>query len=90
MAKGRSSHPKEFREKVAQEAIESGNQRATAEKYDLKPSIVYGWVRTLQSKDKNQAKKNINQLQKELEEKDLEIRVLKELLKKTTQTLIKD
>lgn len=90
MAKGRSTHTREFREKVAQEAIESGNQRATAEKYDLKPSIVYGWVRTLQSKDKNQTKRNISQLQKELAEKELENKVLRELLKKTTQTLIKD
>ena len=90
MTSGRSSHSKEFREKVALEAIESDNVRATASKYDLRPTTVYGWVKAFKNKDIIKRNKTLTQMQKELDEKDLEIRILKELLKKTTLTLIKD
>jgi len=87
---GKSSHSKEFREKVAKEAIESRNTKATAEKYELKPSTVYCWVKVFKNKDITQNQKPLSQMKKELDEKDLEIKILKELLKKTTQILIKD
>jgi transposase-like protein len=87
---GKSSHSREFREKVALEAIESENIRATASKYELKPTTVYGWVKVFKNKDILKRNKTLSQMQKDLDEKDLEIRILKELLKKTTLTLIKD
>ena len=86
----KSSYSKEFREKVAKEAIESHNSRATAKKYELKVTTVYGWVKSFKNKDLGQDKRTIFQLRKELQEKELENKILKELLKKTTQTLIKD
>lgn len=90
MTKGKSSYSKEFRAKIAKEAIESQNAKATAEKYELKPTTVYSWVKSFKGKDLVESTKTLSQMQKELNEKDLEIKILKELLKKTTQTLIKD
>lgn len=88
--KGRSKHSKEFREKIAQEAITTSNTKSVADKYSLNPQTVYSWVKTFKNKEKNQAKKTIKQLEQELADKELENKILKELLKKTTQTLIKD
>lgn len=90
MTKGKSNHSSDYRNKVAQEAIESGNMKATASKYSLPATTVYSWVQVLKNKNLTQNKKTISQFQKEIDEKDLEIKILKELLKKTTQTLIKD
>ena len=87
---GKSKHPFEFREKVAQEAIETGKIKAVAARYELDPTLVYGWVRTLRNKAAIQSKKSIRQYQKELEEVQLEVQVLRELLKKTTNALIKE
>ena len=88
--KAKSHHTKEFREKIVQEAIESNNSKAVAEKYSLNAQTVYTWVRSFKNKEKNETKKTVKQLQQELADSELENRVLKELLKKTTQTLIKD
>lgn len=86
----KSSYPIEFREKVVQEAIEIGNIRAVADKHGIVPTTVYSWVKAFKNKKANQSKKSIKDLERELAEKELENKILKELLKKTTQTLIKD
>jgi transposase-like protein len=86
----KTSYPKEFRERVTLEAIESGNIKATSAKYEIKPTTLYSWVKAFNNKDIIKRNKTLTQMQKELDEKDLEIRILKELLKKTTLTLIKD
>lgn len=88
--KGKVSHTKEFKNKLIKEAEETGNTKAVAEKYDVQPPTLYSWVRSLKNKDKSQAKKTIRQLEQELADSELEVQVLKELLKKTTQALIKD
>lgn len=80
----------EQREQIVQEAKEVGNIREVAEKHGLNVHTVYGWVKAFKNKEKNQHRKSLRHLEKELSEKDLEVRILKELLKKTTQTLIKD
>lgn len=86
----KSEYTREQREQIVQEAQEVGNIRAVAEKHELNVRTVYGWVKAFKNKEKHHHRKSLRQLEKELAEKDLEVRVLKELLKKTTQTLIKD
>lgn len=86
--KGKSNHTKEFREEVAKEAIESGNATATAKKYEVSPRNVYGWMKVYRDKNINQSKKTNRNYEKIIEEKDLEIMILKELLKKTTAALV--
>ena len=88
--KGKTSHTKEFKNKLVKEAEETGNIKAVAEKYDVQPPTLYSWVRSSKNREQNQSKKTVKQLQKELADSELEVKVLKELLKKTTQALIKD
>ena len=88
--KGKTSHTKEFKNKLVKEAEETGNIKAVADKYGILPPTLYTWVRSFKNRDKNQTKKTVKQLQKELADSELEVKVLRELLKKTTQALIKD
>jgi transposase-like protein len=88
--KGKVFHSKEFKNKLINEAEETGNIKAVAEKYDVQPPTLYSWVRSFKNKEKSQTKKTIKQLEQELVDSELEVQVLKELLKKTTQALIKD
>lgn len=87
---GKSTFSKEQREKIAQEAIETGNQKAVAEKYGIKPTSLYGWVKAFRTKGVQQKNKSAKAYEKEVEDLKLEVKILKELLKITTQTLIKD
>ena len=86
----KKTYTKKEKEKIAIEAIESGNQKATAKKYDLPPTTLYSWISSYKKRDLTKRTKTFNQLEKELKERSLEVQVLKELLKKTTQALIKD
>lgn len=84
------NYSKELKEKVLREAKETGNIALVADKYKINCTTVYGWIKTEKNREKNQTKKSFTALRKELEEKELENKILKELLKKTTATLIKD
>lgn len=88
--KGESSHSRDMREKIAKEAIETGNTRAVADRYKIEPALLYGWVKTFRNKEITAKNKSIRDYEKELREKDLEIKILQELLKKTTNVLIKE
>lgn len=88
--KGKSKFTKEQREKIAKEAIESNNKKAVAQKYEIDPTLVYSWVKSYRDKDVREKNKSAKAYEQELEDLILENKVLKELLKKTTQTLIKD
>ena len=84
------NYPKELKEKVLREARETGNIGLVADKYEINRPTVYSWIKNDKYKEKNQTKKSIKTLEKELAEKGLENKILRELLKKTTVTLIKD
>lgn len=83
-------YSKEFKDKIVLETQETGNATAVAEKYKVDRVLIYSWVKAAKNKDKNQSKKSIRELERELADSQLENKILKELLKKTTQTLIKD
>lgn len=87
---GKTSQTKEFKSKLIKEAEDTGNIRAVALKYNIQPPTLYSWVRIFKNSEKNQTKKTIKQLEQELADSELEVQVLKELLKKTTHALIKD
>ena len=87
---GKSNYTKEQREKIAKEAIDVGKVKAVAERYNVDPTLVYGWVKTLRDKNIQQKNKSARDYEQELRKKDLEIKILQELLKKTTNVLIKD
>ena len=69
---------------------EISNLRLEASKLGFKIISSKLSTQSFKNKDLGQDKRTIFQLRKELQEKELENKILKELLKKTTQTLIKD
>lgn len=81
---------RDFRTRVAREAIESGNQSATAKKYKLSPGTLYSWVKNYRNLDIKTKIKKARDYESELADKDLEIQILRELLKKTTVALVPD
>lgn len=85
----------EDRMKFVLEALEYGSNEAVAKKYDLNSAVLSRWLNsyrrygvTLMPKEKKidkivpNYKKEYLKLQKELEDKDLEIELLRELLEK--------
>jgi transposase-like protein len=93
----RKKYSDEFKQQIVKEAIETGNMSLVARQHEIAKSMVAKWVKQYKNPpvQKNNKKKAIdNSYYKELEtendklkkllgEKDLEIAILKDLLKKT-------
>ena len=90
MKENRVHQSQDFKDKIVQETQETGNATAVAEKYKIDRTLIYSWVKAAKNKENNKNKKSIRDLERELADSQLENKILKELLKKTTQTLIKD
>lgn len=91
----RKSYSKEFEENIVKEVSETGNSTLVATKHDLLPATVSGGVRESKNNKnsaivvKNSNNKVVEKLEKEnvklkelLGEKDLEIAILRDLVKK--------
>ena len=97
MGRKNTRYPEEFRNQIIKEVEEVGNATLVARKHDLVPGTVTRWVREVKQTNKTNNPLNIDystnssldkeneQLKKLLGEKDLEIAILKDLLKKTAQ-----
>ena len=77
----------ELKNKIIQEVKEVGSVASVAKKYEVPVTTVYSWVNK-SSKKSGQSesqidKKKMRSLEKKVSEMELEIEVLKELLKKT-------
>lgn len=96
MRSKQNRYPTEFKQQIIKEVIETGNATLVARKHDLVAGTVTRWMReskqsnnyTISSKysnnkDSNSISKENDQLKKLLGEKDLEIAILRDLLKKT-------
>lgn len=81
-----SKFSKELKDLVLKEIIEVGSVKLVAEKHGINYKTVHNWVKASKA-DGGLIKeyKQIKSLHQQLKDKDLEIRVLKELLKKTVQ-----
>ena len=86
----------EYKQQIVKEVMETGNATLVARKHDLVAGTVTRWVRESKqsnnpivssnysnNKDSNSLSKENDQLKKLLGEKDLEIAILRDLLKKT-------
>jgi len=90
-------YSEEFKKQIVREVEEVGNASLVARKHDVVPGTVTRWVRKSKMSNPTNNPLNIDystnysldkendQLKKLLGEKDLEIAILKDLLKKTTQ-----
>jgi transposase-like protein len=100
MTQKRKKYTQEFKDSIIKAAIETGNMALVARQNSLSKELVYKWVRQSKESSRD-SKANIKKLvdnssvkileaenetlKKLLGEKDLEIAILKDLLKKTNQ-----
>ncbi len=76
----------ELKTLVLKEIVEVGSMSAVANKHGISPKTVHNWVKASKAGDGMMKEyKQMKSLHQQLKDKDLEIRVLKELLKKTVQ-----
>lgn len=99
----RQRYSQEFKDQVVKESLEVGNAAIVARKHDLSTNMVSRWVREHKNPNQigsgpiylngsyNQSAKALEseneKLKKLLGEKDLEIAILKDLVKKTNPQL---
>lgn len=102
----RNKYSKEFKLQVCKEAIETGNGAIVARRYELSSNMVNRWVKEYKdgkfdNGNVNEGKEWIpletkklsqenDQLKKLLGEKDLEIAILRDLIKKKNPHLLKN
>ena len=86
----RKVYSPEFKAQVTKEAIETNNTAIVAKKHGLSQRTVYNWFSKEVNKESNTKKKSMKALEKELSEAQLEIAILKDLLKKTVHVWSKE
>lgn len=98
----RNKHSKEFKLQVIKEAMETGNTSAVARRYELAANMLHRWCKEYEAgkfgtdsldavtalESKELAQEN-DQLKRLLGEKDLEIAILRDLIKKKNPHLLK-
>lgn len=97
----RRKHSEEFKRQVIQEAMETGNKALVARRHQLSPNLVHRWMKvsqedndfsikgTVSPLEAKQLEEENDQLKKLLGEKDLEIAILRDVLKKKNPHLLK-
>jgi transposase len=97
----KNKHSKEFKLQVVKEATETGNKAAVARRYEIAANMLHRWVKEFEEgkydvttldgitplESKVLAQEN-DQLKKLLGEKDLEIAILRDLIKKKNPHLL--
>lgn len=76
-------HNNEYKEQIIKECVEVGNITLVSNKHGLNPKTVNRWVNLNKNADQIAESKKVRQLERTVKDRDLEILVLKELLKKT-------
>jgi transposase-like protein len=86
------TYDKDFKEKVIKEFQETGNLSEVARNNSIPVTTLRQWVinKNPQKKTPKVDKRELEKLQKELSQKNIEIEMLKELLKKTNRAWLKD
>ena len=83
----REKYSKELKEKVVMEYGECRDAKVVADRYGILPKQVWTWVCLQKKKPMIDEKNLINRLQKKLHEKEEEIRLLREIVKKTAMVM---
>ncbi len=84
------SYSKKLKEQIIKECTETNNYNAVARKHNIPTTTVYTWIRKSKNKYRQKKDKTQKPLEKELADAKFEIKVLKELLKKTNQLWLKE
>ena len=98
----RKKHSKDFKIQVVKEALETGNKTLVARRYELNANMFCRWVReykdgkfgdvdvsTVPDLDTKKLSEENEQLKKLLGKKDLEIAILRDMVKKKNPHLLK-
>ncbi|MFD2672225.1 transposase [Marinicrinis sediminis] len=97
----RQKYAREFKLQVVKEALETGNTTLVSRRYELSRNMVQRWVRESRngkfddihtddfSLDTKELAQENDQLKRLLGEKDLEIAILRDLIKKKNPQLLK-
>ena len=80
------SYSKDLQAQVVTECIETGNYSAVSSKHGIPVTTIYGWIRRHKNKETNHRRKSFKNVEKELSDVKLENQILKELLKKATNS----
>lgn len=80
------TYTKEFKAQIIKECMETNNYAVVAQKHGVPSTTVYTWFRRDKSKQKTDSRKSQRSLERELADAKLEIAVLKDLLKKRTNS----
>jgi transposase-like protein len=86
----RKIYSSEFKEQIVKEVYDTGKMSIVAKNHKLPLTTLHAWVNAktkIKSKDQDT---NVLQLKKKLVDAELEIRVLKDILKKTNQAWLKE
>ena len=73
----------EFKEQILKEIKEVGNITLVCKKHEIKRTTVMNWLYKVKNKNKISEQKITRELNKKIKDQELEIAVLKSLLKKT-------
>ena len=76
-------HSQEIKDQIVREIKEVGNISLVCRKHGLRTSTVHSWLHGIKNKDKIADNKLNRELQKKIKDQQLEIDVLRSLLKKT-------
>lgn len=72
--------------KIIAEARSSGNIAATAKRYSISDVCIHSWIKKFsKSKPEKDLHSELKKLKQQLADRDLEISILKDLVKKTVQ-----
>ena len=89
-SKTAKNYSSEFKEQIIKECMETNRYNVVAKKHQVPTTTVYTWIKRDKNKSKTLKVKGQKAMGKELADAKLEIKVLKELLKKTHQLWLKD
>ena len=85
-----TTYSQEQKEQILKEVGDTGNAKLVAAKHGIPASTVHTWTRKSKNAAVTSREKSVKQLKKELADKDLENKILKDLLKKTNQAWLKE
>lgn len=78
------------KDQILKEVSDTGNVTVVARKHGVPDSTIHTWLSRVKNHDANQKNQTLKNLKKQLSDKDLEISILKDLLKKTNQAWLKN
>lgn len=80
----------QLKAQVLKEVGETGNIVIVAKTHGLNHKTVWNWVHRSQTKVETMKLKKVRDLERKISDQELEIRMLRDLLKKTNQVLFND